>query len=77
MKAPLDAGRPVTLERIQTMADGLAASRPGDICFEIARQCIDEMVLVEEVEMLRAMENPSAAHAHEHHEHHDHSEHHH
>ena len=29
------------------------------------------------VEMLRAMENPSAAHAHEHHEHHDHSEHHH
>ncbi len=29
------------------------------------------------VEMIRAMENPTAAHAHEHHEHHDHSEHHH
>jgi uncharacterized membrane protein YraQ (UPF0718 family) len=27
------------------------------------------------VQMLRAMENPTAAHAHEHHEHHDHSEH--
>jgi hypothetical protein len=26
--------------------------------------------------MIRAMENPTAAHAHEHHEHHDHSEHH-
>jgi len=28
------------------------------------------------VEMIRAMENPNVAHAHEHHEHHDHSEHH-
>jgi threonine dehydratase len=55
MKASLDAGRPVTLERVQTIADGLAASRPGDICFEIAKQCIDEIVLVEEAEMLRAI----------------------
>jgi threonine dehydratase len=55
MKASLDAGRPVTLERVGTIADGLAASRPGDICFEIARQCVDEMVLVEETEMLRAI----------------------
>jgi threonine dehydratase len=55
MKASLDAGRPVTLERVETIADGLAASRPGDICFEIARQCVDEMVLVEETEMLRAI----------------------
>ncbi len=55
MKASLDAGRPVTLERVQTMADGLAASRPGDITFEIAKRCIDQMVLVEEAEMLRAI----------------------
>ena len=55
MKASLDAGRPVTLERVQTMADGLAASRPGDICFEIAKRTIDQMVLVEEAEMLRAI----------------------
>jgi threonine dehydratase len=55
MKASFDAGRPVTLERVQTIADGLAASRPGDICFEIARQCVDELLLVEEAEMLRAI----------------------
>jgi threonine dehydratase len=55
MKASLDAGRPVTLDRVATIADGLAASRPGDICFEIAARCIDEMVLVEEDEMLRAI----------------------
>ena len=55
MKASFDAGRPVTLERVETIADGLAASRPGDICFEIARQCVDELVLVEEAEMLRAI----------------------
>ncbi|MDQ6918479.1 MAG: threonine/serine dehydratase [Candidatus Dormibacteraeota bacterium] len=55
MKASLDAGHPVTLERVQTIADGLAASRPGDICFEIARRCIDQMVLVGEAEMLRAI----------------------
>jgi threonine dehydratase len=55
MKASLDAGRPITLEHLETIADGLAASRPGDICFEIARRCIDQMVLVEEAEMLRSI----------------------
>ncbi len=55
MKASLDAGHPVTLERVQTIADGLAASRPGDICFDIAKRCVDQMVLVEEAEMLRAI----------------------
>jgi len=55
MKASLDAGHPVTLERIQTIADGLAASRPGDMTFDIARRCIDQVVLVEDAEMVRAI----------------------
>ena len=55
MTASFDAGHPVTLDRVQTIADGLAASRPGDICFEIARLCVDELLLVEEDEMLRAI----------------------
>jgi threonine dehydratase len=55
MKASLDAGHPVTLERIETIADGLAASRPGDITFAIARRCIDQMILVEDSEMVRAI----------------------
>jgi threonine dehydratase len=55
MKASLDAGHPVTLERVQTIADGLAASRPGELCFEVAQRCVDEVILVEEAEMLRAI----------------------
>jgi threonine dehydratase len=55
MKASLDAGHPVTLERVQTIADGLAASRPGELCFEVAQRCVDQMILVEEAEMLRAI----------------------
>jgi len=55
LKASLDAGRPVSLEKVATMADGLAASRPGEIAFEVARRWVDEMVLVEEDEMLDAI----------------------
>lgn len=55
LKAALDAGEPVTLERVSTIADGLAASRVGDICFEICRRHVDEVVLVSEDEMLRAI----------------------
>jgi threonine dehydratase len=55
MKRSLEAGHPVTLERIQTIADGLAASSPGALCFEIAKRTVDEVVLVEDSEMLRAI----------------------
>jgi len=55
MKRSLEAGQLVTLERVQTIADGLAASRPGILTFEIAQRCVDEVVLVEEAEMLRAI----------------------
>ena len=55
LKAALDAGEPVTLERVSTIADGLAASRTGDLCFEICRRLVDEVVLVSEDEMLRAI----------------------
>jgi threonine dehydratase len=51
----LAAGRIVTLDRVQTMADGLAASGPGRLCFEIAKRCVDEVVIVQEEEMLRAI----------------------
>jgi len=51
----LAAGRIVTLDRVQTMADGLAASAPGRLCFEIARRCVDEVIVVQEDEMLRAI----------------------
>jgi len=45
----------VTLERVSTIADGLAASAPGKLTFDLARRWVDEVVLVEEIEMLRAI----------------------
>jgi threonine dehydratase len=51
----LEAGRLVTLERVATMADGLAASAPGPLTLGIAQACVDGMIRVEESEMLRAI----------------------
>ncbi len=48
MRAALDAGHPVTLPRIDGFADGTAVARAGDITFEIARQFVDEVVVVPE-----------------------------
>jgi threonine dehydratase len=51
----LEAGRLVTLDRVATMADGLAASAPGPLTLGIARACVDGTIRVEESEMLRAI----------------------
>ena len=49
------AGTIVTLDRVNTIADGLAASAPGKLTFELAQSYVDQVVLVEETEMLRAI----------------------
>lgn len=51
----LRAGKVLTLPRVDTIADGLAASQPGRLVFDIARRHIDQMILVEDSEMLRAI----------------------
>ncbi len=48
MRAALDAGEPVTLDRIDTIADGLAPMRTGDLTFLHARELFDDVVLVED-----------------------------
>ncbi|MBO0707212.1 MAG: threonine/serine dehydratase [Candidatus Dormibacteraeota bacterium] len=55
MHASHRAGRIVMLDRIDTMADGLAASTPSALTFAIAEAFVDELVLVEEPELLRAV----------------------
>ena len=55
MSRSLRAGSIVTLDRVSTIADGLAASAPGKLTFELARKYVDDVVLVEETEMLRAI----------------------
>jgi threonine dehydratase len=46
MRASLDAGEPVTLAGIDTIADGLAPSRPGDLTFQHVRALFDDVVTV-------------------------------
>jgi len=55
MRRSLDAGEIVTLERVDTIADGLAASAPGRLTFELCRRYVDEVVLVQDDQMLRAI----------------------
>lgn len=42
------AGRPVELETVNTIADGLRGKRPGDLTFPIAQKYVDDIVLVSE-----------------------------
>jgi threonine dehydratase len=55
MRRSLEAGRIVTLGRVNTIADGLAASAPGKLTFDLAKRYVDEVLLVEDAEMLRAI----------------------
>jgi threonine dehydratase len=55
MHRSLAAGRVVTLDRVNTIADGLAASAPGQLTLELAQRYVDDVVLVQETEMLRAI----------------------
>ena len=55
MRRSLDAGRVVTLDRVDTIADGLAASAPGQVTLDLAQRYVDEVVIVSEAEMLEAI----------------------
>jgi threonine dehydratase len=51
----LRLGRPVALERMNTMADGIAVARPGDVPFASIQQYVDDVVTVSEDSMSRAL----------------------
>ena len=48
-------GRPVTLERVASLADGLLPVRPGDLTFEHVRRFADEIVTVDDAAIARAV----------------------
>jgi threonine dehydratase len=48
MTASLTAGRPVTIDRVDTIADGLMPVRPGDVTFEHVRAFVDRVVTVDD-----------------------------
>jgi threonine dehydratase len=55
MKASLDAGHPVTLDRTHSVADGLMPVRPGDITFAHVRQFADAVLTVEDSAIVDAV----------------------
>jgi threonine dehydratase len=55
MLQAVDAGRPVTLEGANTIADGIAVKRAGDLTFEHVKRYVDEIVTVSEEEIASAI----------------------
>lgn len=55
MKASLDAGHAVTLDKTQTIADGLMPVRPGDLTFAHVQAYVDRIVTVEDTQIIDAV----------------------
>jgi threo-3-hydroxy-L-aspartate ammonia-lyase len=55
MSTSLKAGKPVTLDKTASIADGLITSRPGDLTFEHVRAFVDEVVTVSDDAMIDAI----------------------
>jgi threonine dehydratase len=53
--ASLTAGVPVPLERMSTMADGIAVGCPGPVPFAIVQELVDDIVTVSEESLSRAL----------------------
>jgi threonine dehydratase len=51
----LEAGHPVRLQRMNTLADGIAVGQPSQLTFEHVRELVDGIVTVTEPELSRAM----------------------
>src|SRR5512138_3718423 len=55
MQAALEAGKPVTVEAANTIAEGIAVKRAGDLTFGHVRKWVDEIVTVSEEEIASAI----------------------
>jgi threonine ammonia-lyase medium form len=53
--ASLAEGRPVPLERMSTMADGIAVGCPGEVPFALVRELVDSIATVDEDALSRAL----------------------
>ncbi len=55
MAVSLEKGRVTHVDTKPTLADGLAVAQVGQLCFEIAKKVVDEIILVDEAEIARAI----------------------
>ena len=51
----LEAGHPVTLEHMSTIADGIAANTPGELTFAHVEELVDEVVTVTDEAIAEAL----------------------
>lgn len=51
MKEALDNNKIDTLQSVNTIADGIAVKRPGDLTFDLCQQYVDQVVLVDDNEI--------------------------
>jgi len=51
----LAAGRPIRLESMNTMADGIAVGQPGEVTFAHVTKLVDDMIMVDEESLSRAL----------------------
>jgi threonine dehydratase len=51
----LAAGHPIRLEKMATMADGIAVGQPGEVPFALVREHVDRIVTVSEASLSRAL----------------------
>ena len=51
----LEAGHPIPLDRMATMADGIAVGCPGELPFALIRNVVDEVVMVSEAAISKAL----------------------
>jgi threonine dehydratase len=54
-RASLDVGEVVTLPAIHTIADGIAVKRPGEITFPIIKDLVDDVLLIDDEQIIRAV----------------------
>ena len=54
MKASLDAGHIVTLDKVETIADGVAVKTPGDLIFPYIQKNIDDIITIDDDELVDA-----------------------
>ena len=55
MKRSIDAGRVVTLDRIDTIIDGLRVKRVGDLTYEVVRDFVDDIVTLPDTQIFDAV----------------------
>ncbi len=55
MKNSLDAGKLQSVEGASTIADGISVKKPGQVTFDIIKELIDDIVLVEDEHIVKTM----------------------